>query len=268
MKVEVCLTEQEIAAIPDFSDRLARFQISCDWLGRDMREKFRLCLHEAGHIVFFRRLGWAVGNFQGPHICLNKEGTPRNILGSVTPVRGEFHCADVRRELIEKVKTDIAGFVLVEAITGEPEEETVIQNDLGVISTFESDALEVSTQEIIQELHKDGFIEELMEAAREYETAVFQTDEACSWGWKEYRLDLPGQRYVVGPSWLLIVHEDCLPGFSPIIRSLRFFVQFNGKELLPNDVNFQYVVPPRAIHGGERAADAVRRWNEMVRGAL
>jgi len=148
--------------------------------------------------------------------------------------------------------------VLAEAITGEPDSEAVIKNDMRILSAIEApkEAIDIATQEIISELTDDKvFMLELIEAAGEYENVVFGTYAACAWGWKEYRLDLPGQRYLVGHdqlNWLLI--DDGI--------QLRLIV--DGTEVPPDKSN-ELIYVAGGANASKRASDAVNRWNKRVR---
>jgi hypothetical protein len=261
VRVEIDPSVGEEMNDPAFQQRLADFQAHVDVLVKDPREKFRLCIHEAGHISFYRRLGWAVDKFRGPHIARDEEGKLHNFLGAVSPVRvrgGEIH------DLVEAVKCDTASFVLVEALTGEPNSETAIKNDMRVISTFDpevlKEVLELATEGILQEL-KDVYSSiptEVVGAARDFENAVFGTDDNWLWGWKKYRLDLPGLRYIVGHdqlNWLLI------DGGS----RLRLIV--DGVEVFPDTKRYELIYVFGGGKASEKSADAVRRWNQMIRAA-
>ncbi len=98
----------------------------------------------------------------------------------------------------------------MEATTGEPNSETAINGDMRILTEIEApkEAIETATEEIISELNEGGFMRELIGAVREYENAVSSEPmKPWLWGWKEYRLDLPGQRYAVGHdglNWLLV----------------------------------------------------------------
>jgi hypothetical protein len=73
MKVEVRLTESEKNVVPDWQEEVAIFQRRCDEMGA--REKFCLCLHEAGHMAYNRRLGWSVEKLFGPHTESRQAGS-------------------------------------------------------------------------------------------------------------------------------------------------------------------------------------------------
>ena len=92
----------------DFQRELAEFQKRFDALENDQKQKFSLCVHEAGHMVYFRRLGWTIEKLHGPYIYRDADGTLRNVLGAVSPNRGEAN------DFIAAVKTDIGGFVLAD----------------------------------------------------------------------------------------------------------------------------------------------------------
>jgi len=246
---------------PVFQKELAAFQERFNALENDPRKKFRLCIHEAGHMVYFRRLGWTIKKLHGPYIYRDVDGKLRNILGAVSPVRGKVH------DLVEAVKTDIAGFVLVEAMTGEPESKTAVSGDMSVISTFDPDVLkevlEAATQGIIEEFDPDeGLRREVTGAAREYENEVFGSDDNWLWGWHEFRLDLPGERFSVysnrhGFAWILIDDGG----------QMKLIVE-GGKVCSPSDKLHRESLELLPTTSGERAADVVKRWNEKVLAAV
>jgi hypothetical protein len=270
MNVDVRLTEEQKNAEPDFDKTLARFQRQYDDLAQDVREKFRLCLHEGGHAMYFRRFGVDV-NFHGPHVEAHKDGISF-ALGAVSP-EWSVACA------WQHAAVSMAGFTVVERLTGVPNEESIIQNDLRMLGRklkkfprlpHEPEdhlkrverATEIAEFAILSDMEEPQFLLDLERATRDYERAVFHTDETWSWAEREYRFDLPGERYAVGNNclgflWLLIDNGE-----------LRLIVN-GGKDCSPSDKVHGRVhgYSPElfACNAGEkRAADAVRRWNERV----
>lgn len=255
VQVDIAAISDEEKASPEFQQKLAAFQTQFNALEKNPRDKFRLCLHEAGHMVYFRRLGWTLKRLRGPYMYRNGEGERCNILGSVRPNREKTD------DLLGTVKADIAGFVLVEAVTGEPESETTIKNDLRFFSNTAPDVLKemlkLPAQMVINDFENDGFKRELFGAIREYENEIFGTDSTWLWGWRTFRLDQLGQRYAVGHdglNWLLIDDGN----------QLRLVV--DGAEVSPAK-KYELFFVAGGASASERANDAVRRWNQAVSAA-
>lgn len=77
------------------------------------------------------------------------------------------------------------------------------------------------------------------------------------WGWNEYRLDIPGQRYAVGRdglNWLLIDDGS----------QVRLIVE--GGEVSPAK-KYELFFVAGGANASKRANDALGRWNTMVRAA-
>jgi hypothetical protein len=266
MRVEVRLTEAEQNAIPNFADKLQRFQLRYDKLERDIQEKSRLCLHEGAHAMRYRALGVDV-KFFGPHI---QNGENETVLGSVLPVSPVVACD------WQQAAVSMAGFVVVERLTGLPEVEHVIKNDLATLkSKLANSPRLVSEPEDLEkrferatvfggyaiefDMEKPEFLPALEQAVRDYEREVFHTDECWPWLWNEYRLDLPGTRHRVIVNggeydWhagLLVEHKG----------ELRLVV--HGKVLLPEDgvgVSFANMHQKRKAN----TRRVVGEWNRQV----
>lgn len=118
MQIDVRLTDEQKNAEPDFEKTLARFQRRYNDLAGDMRKKFRLCLHEGGHAMYQRRSGRGV-RFHGPYI--EHDGELSFILGAVSPVIGE---EGVSLADYEHAAISMAGFIVVERLTGLPSGDT------------------------------------------------------------------------------------------------------------------------------------------------
>jgi hypothetical protein len=249
----------EEAKDADFSKDLAAFQARFDCLQKDNREKLRLCLHEAGHMVYFRRIGWGVEKLHGAFMQY-REGELHYALGGVTRGRGELILRDDTSFLEwEIAKCSVAGFALVEALTGVPDSQDVIDGDMRLLreelehltpEIFEM-ALNVAKRDILRDVQRSAFLNELLQAVREYEQTIFHTDETWRWGLNEYRLDLPGVRYrvrLVPDGWGLLLDDR---------KQLRLVV--DGKEYAPGDgIRLQVVSSKKSV------VDAIRRWNEQV----
>ena len=119
----------------------------------------------------------------------------------------------------------------------------------------------VAYAEIILEgqLSEPSFLPELERAVRDYELAIYGTDEATRWGWREYRPELPGTRHRVA-----VPYSD---NFGTLVEhdgDLKLVVE--GEVFCPDDdlcgtrLEVRIAEPQKV--GTERA---VRRWNEIVR---
>jgi len=268
MKVDVRLTAEQIAAEAGFPDRLARFQIRCDKLERDIREKFRLCLHEGGHAMYFRRFGHDVC-LHGPHF--KYDGRVRSVLGAVSPIKRTHFCD------WKDAAVFMAGFMVVERFTGTPEDEDVVDNDLELLKRkleasprLPSEPEEISKRldraqflaefAVDQDMQEPQFLRDLEQATRDYEKQVFDTDETWDWAAKEYRFDLPlwWKRYSVGLSALgyfgLLIDDG---------QRTRLF--FEGKEYGPGDRVLRAPLETHVFEPSRKgAAEVVQRWNEAV----
>jgi hypothetical protein len=103
------------------------------------------------------------------------------------------------------------------------------------------------------------FLAELEKGVRDYERDICGTDECWEWAAREFRFDLPGERYAVALPSLgylaLLIHDG---------GRLRFF--FEGREYTPGENIRGYGLEVFAAKPSRTgAADAVGRWNEMVR---
>jgi hypothetical protein len=109
---------------------------------------------------------------------------------------------------------------------------------------------------ILTDMEQPEFLRDLEQAVRDYERDVFHTDEVWDWAAREYRFDLPGERFAVGRdsrlSWLLIDDGN----------HVRLIV--DGVEFSPAKKYELYFIAggPAASKG---AMDAFRKWDEMVR---
>jgi hypothetical protein len=111
---------------------------------------------------------------------------------------------------------------------------------------------------ILSDMEQPEFFRDLEQATRDYERAIFQTDETWAWAAQEYRLDIPGQRYAAGRdglNWLLVDDGE----------QLRLIV--DGAEISPAK-KYELFFVAGGAKASKAANDAVRGWNEMVRAAL
>jgi hypothetical protein len=273
MHIDIRLTPEQIAVVPDFGDKLAESQTVCDKLQRNVRDKARLCIHEASHAQQYRSRGVQV-RFHPPHLRYDRNANDVQLaLGGIEPIRGEFFSA------WEEAATCIAGFLVTERLTGLPDEQYTIDGDLQVLRNrlgelprlpHDSESLDeriesaVSEAEcvLLSDIEKQEFLRDLEQATRDYEREIYHTDDVWDWSAREYRFDLPGERYAVAlPS---------LGYFALLIDDggrLRFF--FGGREYTPDENIHGYGLEAFASTSSRKgAADAVRRWNEMIRAAL
>jgi hypothetical protein len=194
MKVDVRLTEEEKNLVPDFEKRLKRFQSSMDMMSRS--EVFDLCLHEGSHAVQHRKLGWNV-EFQGPHMYY-KDGKLHHMAGAVVPIPDNYDPLHWQHAMVS-----VAGFYFVNHFTAVPNEPYVIQNDLETLrfklgpNGDMNQAVYYAEVMLEDQLSDPTFLPELERAVRDYELAIYGTDEATQWGWREYHPELPGTRHRV-----------------------------------------------------------------------
>lgn len=255
MKMGVRLTPEEKSAVPDWAERVGVFIYKCDERFEDKQERFRLCLHEASHAIQFRQFGWNV-KFSGPHVEY-EAGKLRFYLGEVSPVRlNNYEPLPWQHAMVF-----IAGFKWVEHFTGLPDANIAIQRDLASLRAKLGEVADVeeavwqAEMMLEDQLSQPGFVDDLRRMVRGYELIVFNTVEATTWGWKHFRLDLPGQRYAVGHddlNWLLV--DDG--------KQLRLIV--DGAEVSPAE-EYELFFVAGGASASKRAADAVNRWNKMVR---
>jgi hypothetical protein len=200
--VEVRLTEEQKCLVPDWEEQKEIFQRNCNKRAKDKCQRFRNILHEGGHAVQYRNLlQWGV-KFLGPHLDF-EDGKLQFVLGAVSPVIGRY----VEPLPWQRVMVSTSSFLLTEHFTGLPDDQFTIQNDLkGLRSELGEDAdmnQAVAYAEIMLEcqLRDPTFLTELERACHDYEMDVHGTDEATTWGWKEYHPELPGTRHrVIVPS--------------------------------------------------------------------
>jgi hypothetical protein len=208
-------------------------------------------------MVYLRRGGWTI-KLHGPWMDF--------VGGELRAARGGVEQVEGGRPLLdwEIAKKSVAGFVLLEELTGQPNGQIAIDGDIRVLSRETK-----ATDERLKELVAMGktlvrcdwkknpmFFQELGSAVRKYEKTIFGTDETWLWGWNEFKLHLPGERYSVAfPSnsghGLLIENDD----------DLRLFV--DGAEVKPwekiHGCQPRVVLPQR-----EGGVDVVRKWNAKV----
>jgi len=87
------------------------------------------------------------------------------------------------------------------------------------------------------DLNEPAFAQELEVARREFEREIFHTDETWSWAWKEFRLDLPGERYQVAVTTTGYYGTLVVEGNG----TLRFFTE--GAEYSPDHKISDYWEP-------------------------
>jgi hypothetical protein len=263
--VEVLLTREQIAAISDWEEQLARFQSQWDVVAADIREKSRQCIHEGSHVLYNRRYGRDV-HFHKPRA--EYDGELKFTFGSVSPILNDENWLLTDWE---NAAISMAGFTVVERLTGLPEVEEVTNNDLRILTRKLEHSLRLPSvpedfserleqakhlgeYTILTDLEQPEFLRDLERAVHDYEREIFQTDEVWEWAARQYRFDLPGERFAVGHdglNWLLVDDGS----------QLRLLV--DGVEVSP-DKKYELYFVCGGASASERAVDAVRRWNEKV----
>jgi hypothetical protein len=201
--VKVKLTEEQKRLVPDWEEQVAVFQQNCNKRAKDKSQRFRISLHEGGHTAQYRnQFGWNV-KFHGPYVSYDRESNKLGFtLGAVSAIRtNNYEPLDWQRGMVST-----AAFLLVEHFTGEPDDDFTIQNDLkGLRAELGENAdtnKAVTYAELMLEDQLSGptFLSQLEQACRDYEMDVYGTDEATTWGWREYRPELKGARHrVISP---------------------------------------------------------------------
>jgi hypothetical protein len=254
MQIAIELPEGQRPA--DFDKILARFQRHMDGVERDVRDKARICIHEGGHAIQIRRYGGDV-EFHGPYI--GYDGI--KALGAVSPK------GDVKFGPFEEAATYIAGPLLVQLITGTSDNWTNWQEGHDVkdlqkrLNTTDKQfgfAKEMGEFAILYDMQRPDFLSRLEAEVRAYEREIFGTDETWDWAVKEYCLNWFRERVAVGNHSL-----GYLFWLIPDGEKVRLFL--HGEERSPAEKIFGCALEVYPVTPGERAADAVRRWNEMVR---
>jgi hypothetical protein len=158
----------------EFWKNHAAFQRYCDKMKSDIRAKFVHSLHEAAHVVYLCRAGWKV-KLHGP-LMDYEDGELRTALGAVEQLEGGRPLKDW-----EIAKKSVGGFVAVEMLTGQPNDQIAIDGDIRVLES-ESKATGERLKELVRmgktlvrcELNDPAFVQELQAAAREYEMEIFK----------------------------------------------------------------------------------------------
>jgi hypothetical protein len=259
MRVDVRLTEEEKNLVPDFERKLAAAQRKADEMVRDKRERFRTCLHEGSHVVQYRRqFGWDA-KFHGPRLDF-EDGKLHFILGAVSPIRtNNYEPLDWQHAMVST-----SGFILVEYFTGQPDDQFTIQSDLKTLrlklgeNADMNQAVAYAELMLEDQLSDPTFLPELKQAVSDYELAVYGTDEATRWGWKEYQPELPGTRHSVAvpnTGWFgtLMEHNG----------DLKLVVE--GRVLRPED-KIHGMRQPVRIAESQRVGThrVVQAWNEAA----
>jgi hypothetical protein len=254
MKVDVHVTEEEKNTIPNWEERVARFQEGCDCRERDLRLRFRLVLHEAGHTVQYRQFGWEV-KFFGPYVIF-EDGDLRPIKGAVSPRRTNNY----EPLFWQHGMVCIAGFWMVEHFTAIPNDKPAIRGDLKSLrkelAPDEDFDAAVNYAEIMLgfQISEPDFLPQLKQACRDYEMDVFGNTDATEWGWKEYHPELKGERCSV-----------TLPPTNQRGLLIGDNLYVGGVEVKAEET-FHGRQPRVSLHQTRRrdAPQMVRRWNERV----
>jgi len=240
----------------DFDKTLASFQRYMNGVGRDVREKARICIHEGGHARQIRRYGGEV-EFFGPYIKYDG----KEVLGAVSAKGG------VRFEPLEQAAISIAGPFVVEQITGTPDDPETVKHDLETLrrklnTTPEEYEIAKTMGEfaLTVEMQQPDYLPQLEAEVRAYEREVYGTDEVWNFAVKEFHLDSFRERVAVGSNIL-----GYLFWLIPDGEKARLFL--HGEERRANEKIFGCALEVYPITPGERAVDTVRRWNEQVRAA-
>ena len=215
-------------------------------------------LHEGSHAVQYRKLGWGV-EFHGPSLDF-EDGKLQFVLGSVSPIRTNNYDP----LFWQHGMVSIAGFTWVEHFTGLPDKQCTIQNDLnGLRSKLggnEDMNRAVWYAEIMLEgqLSEPTFISQLEQACRDYEIDVYGTDEATTWGWREYRPEISGKRYCVAVTTSGYYGTLVADGDDLILLT-------EGEVLRPENEHRRHWVEVMTIQPQEEAQHVVQAWNEAAR---
>ena len=202
--------------------------------------------------------------FHGPHLDFLEMGRLQFVLGAVSP---KIICEYVKPLPWQDGMVSTSGFLLVEHLTGAPDDEFTIQNDLkGLRSKLGENAdmnEAVAFAEIMLEdqLSDPNFLEELKQACRDYEFDVYGTQEATEWGWLEYRPELQGKRHRVvspyaGNFGMLIEHD----GDLKLVLEGEIFRQEDDLRGCPLEV----VIAEPQKAGASRVVPTALAWNAAV----
>jgi len=183
IKISPALTEEQ-RNHPEFAPLLEQqerfFNCSCPNCFNDVY-RLRLCLHEAGHIVYARAYGASKLIFHGPEIVWDARcGVPAVSRSSVswTP--------PVVNSVTSGLKPHIASFIFREKLAV-PNEEIAISTDMhsarqwfdenvGTNDAGFDVAIEEARDEIIKDLRSPAFKRKAWETAREFSREVFGCD--------------------------------------------------------------------------------------------
>jgi hypothetical protein len=114
---------------------------------------------------------------------------------------------------------------------------------------------------IFADMEQPDFLSGLEAEVRAYEREIFGTHETWDWAWKKYCLGWFRERIAVGNNRL-----GYLMWLIPDGERVRLFL--HGQERSPNQKIFGCALEVYPLSPGERAADAARRWNQMVCAAM
>ncbi len=252
--VQVTIEIPEDQRPADFDKMLARFQRHMDGVERDVRDKARVCIHEGGHAMQNRRYGGEV-EFFGPSIQYDG----KKALGSVSP-KGELSFGP-----FEWAAIWMAGPFAVEQVTGTPDDPETVNHDLECLKRWLGTtdgryelAKNMGEFALLSDMQKPDFLPLLEASVRDYERAVYGTDEVWDFAVKDFHLDSFRERVAVGNNSL-----GYLMWLIPDGEKVRLFL--HGQERSPAEKIYGIALEAYSVTPGERAADAVRRWNEMVR---
>jgi hypothetical protein len=260
LKVDVSDVPEEFRDAK-FEEALLQFKCHLRADTTSPRWLFRLALHEGAHLRYQRKMGGEV-KLQGPHMEY-KDGQFRTFNGGV-----EFHpngsIYDFEHQMA-CLKYWLAGPLAVTTFTGETEDaEGDTQRACEYLKAPRDEAdscILLARIELWDDLQDPVIVGEILDAARNYATAIFHDDACIDWGLNEYRLDAPGERFPVGLSHL---------GYAGLLivdrKEARLFVTHPryDAEYLPTDTIGGNPLVLLSRIQDKRAENVVRRWNEQV----
>lgn len=256
MKIDVLITEEKRPT--DFAKTLRGFKNYMSVVQKDVRERARIVIHEAGHAMYFRLYGSDV-EYHGPYV----KSDDRLAVGAISPK------GDPTFGPFEEAAISIAGPLLVHLITGTPDHHEDWQTGHDVqdlrkkLNTTEGQfelAKNMGEFAILADTLQPDFLSRLEAEVRAYEREVYGTDEVWDFAWKDFRLDSFRERVPVGSYTLGFVMW-----LVPNGETLRLFL--HGQERQPHEKVYGCTLEVFSLNPGERAAEMVRGWNEEVRKA-
>jgi hypothetical protein len=150
-----------------------------------------LCLHEAGHIVYARRVGATDIRFYGPAMywcsgCPGCSGNTPSISRSSVIWTPPTNC-----DVTAALKAEIGGIVFREILSDTPNDEVAAWSDMkGARRWYQEHvgldedtfllSIETAREEIIEDLKDPNFIKLVWDTGKEFEKAVFPAPKLTS----------------------------------------------------------------------------------------